>query len=224
MMQEKEFQGHVTAAKTTLEHTAAQGRNFAPMVMVIRDGRMVAQIIPGEGDGAIVAKTARVAAASFGADELLLVNDTYMADGPDRLNPVTGREWQHGDMEDLVHNHDGIAKGWVTEALMVLVTGRDQPDHMASLPYVRHPDGTVTWSPDGHDLVDGRGGQEHIPGGRFTGLFDGLTLDMRVPDPIAALVLGRMDAMVALAFFEDETDPVMLALKSDIESGKLRTR
>lgn len=222
-MKDDELAAHVAAAKTTLGHTVAKGEPFAPMVMVIRGDRMVAQIIPGTGDGGMIAKTARVAAASFGADELVMVSDSYAAAGPTMTNPVTGKEWQHGDMEDLVNNHRGLERGFVTEAIVVFVTGRDRPDHLVILPYVRHIDGTVTWRDDITDAVDGRDGAQALPGGRFTGLFDGLTPEMRVPDPIAALLLGRMDATVALAFFDDETDPMMLQMKADIDSGKLRS-
>jgi len=215
------FRGHIEAAKATLAETVAQGKDFAPMVMVIRGGRMVAQVIPGTGDGGNVAKVARVAAASFGADELLLVNDTYMASGETRLNPVTGKEWQHGDMANLVEHHRGLERGFVVEAITVFNTGHGVADHLVSLPYKRLERGRVEWlSP--HDMEDGREDQE-LRGGRFAGLFAGLTPEMRVPDPIAALLLGRMEALVALAFFKDETDPIMLALKSDIDSGKLRT-
>jgi len=221
-MDDKTFRGHVEAAKATLAAQVAQGKDFAPMVMVIRDERMVAQVLPGSGDGGNVAKIARVAAASFGADELLLVNDTYMASGETRLNPVTGKEWQHGDMAHLVEHHRGLERGFVVEAIVVFHTGNGVADHMVSLPYRRLGHGRVEWLPP-HDMQDGRGAQE-LRGGRFVGLFDGLTPEMRVPDPIAAMLLGQMDALVALAFFEDETDPMMLALKSDIDSGKLRTR
>lgn len=214
------FKAHIEAAQTTLTASVAKGAEFSPMVMVIRDDRMVAQIMPGAGDGGNVAKVARVAAASFGADELLMVSDTYMASGQDTLNPITGKDWRPGEMEDVVNHHRGLEQGFVVEALLVFHTGYGVANHMVSLPYKRHGK-RVEWLPP-DDMEDGYKDQR-VNGGRFANVFDGLTRDMRVPDPIAALLLGRMDAMVALAFFEDETDPMMLQLKEDIESGKLRT-
>jgi len=215
---------HVGAAKSTLEHTVAKGKAFAPMVMVIRDGRIVAQVLPSEGAGAVIAKTARVAGAAFGADELVLVSDTYLAIGADPLNPLTGQQWRSGEMQDLAENHDGIARGLVSEGLLIFICGPSQPDHLVSLCYTRHDDGTVTWD-DELDVVHGRDGAQELPQGRFTGLFDGITKEMRVPDPFAALVLGKqLDAMVALSVYDDETDPMMVQLKADIDSGKLRTR
>lgn len=221
-MQEKEFQAHVHAAMSTLDAVVAKGEDFAPMIAVIRGGRMVAQIIPGDGDGGTIAKTARVAAAAFGADELVLISDSFMASGQSMVNPVTGKEWQHGDMEDLVTNHHGLERGFVVEAITVFHTGYDVAARLVSLPYRRLGQGRVEWlSPT--DLQDGRDAQV-LRLGRFAEVFDGLNKEMQVPDPIAVLLLGRMDADVGLAFFEDETDPMMLALKSDLDSGKLRTR
>jgi len=224
-MKDKEFEAHISAAKTTLEESARAGADFAPMIMVIRGGRMVAQVLPEAPQGGVdIAHTARISIAAFGADEIIIVSDTYEAVGETMINPVTGKEWQHGDMADLVENHDGLARGLVTECLIVLLTGRGIPDRMATLPYVRGEGGAISWTTESfQDLTDGQGA-DRIPTGRFVGLFDDVDPELRVPDPIAALVLGRFHASVGLTFYEDETDPLMIALRDDIESGKVPTQ
>ncbi len=212
---------HIKAARDVLTYSVDRGEAFAAQVIVMRDGRLVAQVMPPDGRGPVVEKVARVAAAAFGAHELVLVSDTYQATGPDRLNPLTGKTWRPGEMQDIADNHDGIARGLVHEALMVYICGPAQPDRMICLPYTRRDD-KVDWG-EPEDLTDGKNGREELHS-RFSDLFARITPDMKVPDPIAALLMSKMDATVALAFYSDETDPVMQSLKQDLDSGRLRTR
>ena len=137
---------HVQSARMTLEERTAQGAPFAPMILPFRQNRMIAMIIPPDGDGAQIASTARLAVNGFDADMVLIVSDSYMAATTDMINPVTEKPWNHGDMEDLAANHHGLERGLITECLVVSAIRRGDTTLFRSLPYVREKDGTVTWA------------------------------------------------------------------------------
>jgi len=141
---------HALAAKETFTQMLADQGQFAPMVIAFRQETMICMAVPGAGDGRVVAATARLMASGFHADSVMVTSDTYGANQLD--NPLTGRRWRAGEMEDVALNHDGIAQGWVHEALIVNVIAREGRQLLRMLPYLRGSDGTsVTWLDEGLD-------------------------------------------------------------------------
>lgn len=138
---------HARVAKMTFTEMLAENGQFAPMIIAFRQGTMICMAVPGEGAGRVIAATARAMASGFHADSIMITSDTY---GANRLdNPLTGERWATGEMEDVALNHDGIAKGWVHEALILNVLAREGRQLLRLLPYLRGSDGrTVTWLDD----------------------------------------------------------------------------
>lgn len=86
---------------------------------------------------------AHMAAVGFSADVLAVTMETFSA----RIleNPVTGEPWGHGEMAQVVEQHDGLAKGWVHEALMTQVLNRAGDVAGRIQPYVLDGGRTVEW-------------------------------------------------------------------------------
>jgi hypothetical protein len=142
---DKFLQAHMGAARITLETVVGLGKSFAPMIMVVRGGETVAHIIPPSGDGQMIHRIAHLAADGYLADEIIIVTDTYSA--RELFNPYTFKPWQRGELEDLAVNHNGVERGWVRDALMLLFVRRVGKPSMYTLPY-RPVSGVVTWLDD----------------------------------------------------------------------------
>jgi hypothetical protein len=123
-----------------------EGGAFAPVINAYRGRHCICMAIPGDGDGQRIASTARTMAVGFEADAVAISTDSYVSDH--QQNPMTGQPWNYGAMELLADQHDGIARGWVKEALMIAVYRHDGHAVMCELPYVRQPDGVITWLND----------------------------------------------------------------------------
>lgn len=185
---------HLTSARTTLADSVRDGRQFAPMIIVVRGGLMIAQVLPPTGDGGTIQRIAQLCAEGFRADEILLVIDTYLATGHGTINPITGREYGPDEMADVAVNHDGLAKGWVTECLTVLAVSREGTQTGWSLPYFREADRTVTWG-DPKNMDD--------LAGRLTRLYESTPLGGHLEDREMAFLLAGLEAVVMLAEYED---------------------
>lgn len=83
------------------------------------------------------------ASRGFSADVVSVTMETWQRAakfGPDgepesMVNPLTGRPIEQGDLGDLAMNHDGIARGWVVEALVTQVLNRAGDTLAAVQPY-----------------------------------------------------------------------------------------
>lgn len=193
-MNTTQMSAHLTSARASLETTVADDREFAPMIVVMRGGLMIAQVLPQGGAGGMIQRVAQLCAEGFGADEILLVMDSYLVTG-DGISPLTGQEWGTGEMEFAVQHHDALAKGWVTECLTVLAVPREGAFAGWSLPYFREADRSVTWG-DPSDIAEGEG--------RLTRLYESTPLGGRqLPDREMAAVLAGLGAVVMLAEYED---------------------
>src|SRR5690554_2682691 len=92
------------------------------LLMVVRDGGPCAVLsspVPG-----MLLQVLEIVGAGFGADALALVLESVVP--LVELSPLTGRAWVPGEMEQVWLEHDGVAKCWVSEALVVLLCFRDQ--------------------------------------------------------------------------------------------------
>jgi hypothetical protein len=99
--------------------------DIGAMVEGWRAGRPVVRVmlfLAGRDD---LYRTAQVVANGFSCDALAVTTESWKALGGDaEVNPVTGRRWEPGEMQDVAYNHDGVAQGWVVESLTTLVVNR----------------------------------------------------------------------------------------------------
>lgn len=79
-------------------------------------------------------RIAWLAAAGFSADLLTVTMESWTG----TTNPLTGKDWGPGEMSDAVANHDGLAKGWITECLMTQVCNRAGDAMARNQPYILH--------------------------------------------------------------------------------------
>lgn len=109
--------------------------DIQPMIEVYRGTNPVAliQLLNHERDEILA--VVRAAAAGFDADAVTTCFETYAGRQNDTLNPLTGQVWGDGEMQDVAANHDGIAKGWVREALGITAVNRAGDYMFAHLPY-----------------------------------------------------------------------------------------
>lgn len=135
--------GAADAAMADLDEAVREGQVFPPSVTLFRDHSPVATVVPPTMG--TLWTVARLAAGGFNAEHLLIVTDAYEGLTPKGLSPLTGEMWAPGEMDHVANDHDGIAQGWVTEALSLLLLGRDGSQNGVLVPYTRTEDG-VLWS------------------------------------------------------------------------------
>ncbi len=118
--------------------------NLSTMLVAYRGEEPVAHIFPEQQvNRDEMLKCALLAVRGFSADMLALIFETWQA--TDLINPVTGKRWGPREMQDAADNHDGVAKGWITDALMVSVYNRAGDATSTILPY-RISNKVVVWS------------------------------------------------------------------------------
>jgi hypothetical protein len=117
-------------------------RDIRAFIDVFRGNDLVAMVLPSQHDRELILAIFRAAAGGFDGDALGLTIESYTTppmnvDGPvaDVINPLTGRPWEQGEMNDAVKHHDALAKGWVVEALSITCANRAGDLTMMSLPY-----------------------------------------------------------------------------------------
>jgi hypothetical protein len=113
--------------------------------MPVRGNQANVSIKPPSGDGTTIMRIGQLAAEGYRADAMIVCMDTYTAG--EMMNPYTMKPWVRGDMEYLATHHDGIARGWVRDALMVLFVRRDGTPSMYTMAYKRTETG-VEWLSD----------------------------------------------------------------------------
>lgn len=213
MIATDEINAHVEASMSTLEELVRDGDTFSPMLMVYRGEFMVAQVMPQNpgpdvDPGAVLEFVGQLCAQLFRATDLLIVMDAYCATGPTMTNPLTGKEWQHGDMARLAEQHDGRAKGWVSDALTLILQDRDGAEALIELPY-RLEGRRVRW---GREQRFGLGSPDthRVGQGRLSGLFTpppGMpSVPSTMTDLDAAKLITVADCLVALAVRTDHPE------------------
>lgn len=91
-----------------------------PLLIVIRGGRLIALV--ESNDVSRLLAQAELAARGYGADFLAMTFEGVVPAA--EVNPVTGRPWQRGEADAVRLQHDGLAKGWVEEIVVVAIAGR----------------------------------------------------------------------------------------------------
>lgn len=148
-----------------LEDTVADDDAFMPVTAVYRDGgnHPVAIMIPtadGLGDAMTIVETALpLAATGFDSDLVVLVSDTYHAQ--DLINPLTGKNWEHGEMGAVFEM--GNPGGLVGEALSMCASTPTGILAVGSLPYVRKGKDVEWAKPEDSPTADANGVEGRIP-------------------------------------------------------------
>lgn len=86
-----------------------------PIIEGWRGDDWVVTMIPMQVDRDQALRAAWICAQGFGCDSMAFTTDAWSA--TTRANPVTGKPWGEREMQDVVVNHDGLGKGWITEGL-----------------------------------------------------------------------------------------------------------
>lgn len=113
-LKEDEVAGtHVENRVATSINPVIQGwRGLAPVVVMF----------PVDVDRDQALRAAFICATGFGCDTIAMTTDAWTAASD--TNPVTGKDWRQGEMQDVVHNHQGIEKGWIKESLTTQAVNR----------------------------------------------------------------------------------------------------
>ena len=131
------------SARRALEDRAQDNHSpdptvLRPVVEGWRGDEPVIVLITADASRDEALNAARVAAFAFGCDVLSVTTDTWAPrPGYEEYNPVTRRRvtkaesmrtgesaWGPGEMQDAVHNHGALEKGWISESLMTVVVNR----------------------------------------------------------------------------------------------------
>ncbi|WP_071289511.1 hypothetical protein [Mycolicibacterium llatzerense] len=91
------------------------------MLIVVRDGLPFAPL--ESPDVGRLLNMAATAARGYSAEALALVFEGVVP--TEAPNPLTGQGWQRGEADDARRRHDGIARGWAHEALVVSIVTWD---------------------------------------------------------------------------------------------------
>lgn len=103
-------------------------------MLVFRRDEYIATVFLREGGRDPLLAAAHGLIFGFAADVFAVVNETYKT--RIEFNPLTGKHWEPGEMQQAAEQHDGIAKGWVSESLQVLVVNRQGELGSANIGYV----------------------------------------------------------------------------------------
>lgn len=148
-------------ARRAKEHRIGRGSDAGHAVLFgYRGEELVAVVTPHEHERDAILQAATVAAVGFALDLLALTFEVYVGVGEEGgavpRNPITGKPWEIGEMQEVAELHDGVAKGYVDEALGVMVHNRAGDSAMATMPF-RIRGTSVEWL-------------EHINGGELSGI------------------------------------------------------
>lgn len=134
------------AARSQLEEGHRRGLGMPFSVQFWRDGEMAASMRV-EGDTDDLTFSVRVAVIGFSADVVVLSLDSYNALQDE--NPLTGAEWEHGEMEKSADQL--IQMGAISEALTTMAYDRSGPLGLRVQLY-RRVDNRLEWgAPDDAD-------------------------------------------------------------------------
>lgn len=120
-----------------------------PMLIAVRDGLPFA-LLESPAVGGLL-DLAAIAARGYGAEALALVFEGVVPAA--EVNPFTGRPWQRGEADDCRRSHDGIANGWVHEALVISIVTWDGAER-ATTQWLTDVAGRITW---GDIVLQGNG-------------------------------------------------------------------
>jgi hypothetical protein len=139
------------SALATKEDVAKDGpRDIAPYAVIHRGEHPIAVVTMPLHERDTILLTASFCASAFAADSIGIVFETYQGVhdplDPHRceINPLTGKTWGPGEMDDAAKNHEGIAKGWLNECVSMAVADRAGDFAMTARPF-SYTEGRLVW-------------------------------------------------------------------------------
>lgn len=150
----------VRTARTVKEAQARKrDSDLGTSLFAYRGSDLIALVYPKRNRDMML-ECANLAANGFDADILALVYETWFTDR--LINPVTGKIWEAGELQDVVENHDARNKGWVIDSVMVAAVNRAGDFRGRNLPYrivAKH----LVWQDDKFDAdKSNRDGLQHV--------------------------------------------------------------
>ncbi len=134
MLQSEFMHSLVKTGQKTKAWSLKRGEpSIAPFIVIERGGEPISQVVVRQHQRDMILGVVSFCAAGFDADRMGVLFETYGS--THRRNPLTGRDWDAGDMDELASKHDGITKGWVHEALTILAVNRAGDVGMLQLPF-----------------------------------------------------------------------------------------
>lgn len=128
-------------AQWAIDHNEAIGT----MLLAFRGNERVAAVMVGPLAGLDHAQMViRACVTGFSADVALWVTDTWNSELPD--SPISHKPWQRGEMAAVADFYEGREKGWVSDALSLLVVNRAEDTAMATTPYAILPGRGLVWT------------------------------------------------------------------------------
>jgi hypothetical protein len=143
----------IPIAHSLVEHFTQRHQDCPHMITCYRGEEEVAVIVM-HGGGEDVTRAAMLAIRGFDADTTTMVIDSYTtvcneqhshedhdeamrAGGPcpHMINPVTGKRWVPGELEEAARLHGAVEKGWLEDALLLSAVNRAGDWRAVSLPY-----------------------------------------------------------------------------------------
>jgi len=115
------------------EVKGAEGMTDLPWTVHFRRGAEPIAMVYFNGNRDTMFGIARMGTIGFEADVLGVMNESYHSTSD--TNPLTGDPWAPGEMQVLAEQHDGLANGWVREALTLLACNRAGDVKTMWLPY-----------------------------------------------------------------------------------------
>ncbi len=131
---------HQTVREIARNRTEAVAGDAEPSVLIVRDGRIIA-VVEGPDPNDLLAQVP-MAAVGYGADAVAFCFEGVVPRV--ETNPLTGQGWQRGEAEQVRLENDGVARGWVSDVLVVAYVGRDGSIHTSAQNFAK-VDGVVTW-------------------------------------------------------------------------------
>lgn len=127
------------SARGTKEKMTKKGpRDLQPFIVVHRGDDPVALVTLRKHERDEMLNMVSVCAGMFRADAVGLAFETWEP-GKNlenwNINPLTGREWAMGEMDDVVKNHDALSKGWIVENVSVMCANRAGDLAMRQMPF-----------------------------------------------------------------------------------------
>ncbi len=122
--------------------------SMPPRLGVFRGDDQVAMVWL-RGDSTTQVPAAAAAAAGFDASYIIAISECWMDFQPvgsgRGTNPVTGKRWMHGEMEDVALNHGGQANGIIGDGVQFVVANRAGDVRIHQLAY-RYEDTGIVWT------------------------------------------------------------------------------
>lgn len=112
-------------AKVAEARIREDGTDLVPTVEGWRGNDPVVTMMPDAVDRDAALNAARLVAVGYGCDLIVLTTEGWHPTKDHvEINPVTGRPWAQGEMQDVVEHHQGMERGIIVEALTITAVNK----------------------------------------------------------------------------------------------------